>query len=719
MLGDRENRPKRDPKEMKLSNRKIVTDDDLKGKPHTTSAPHTTSHSSGPIQSSPQSYSTGGSGRRKAAGGSVLGIIILIVWFLLTKGQGGAPPIDINELAGGSGGSGYSEQYANLEHEDLSGKAVTPAEKKPYTVLVYMNGTDLESKYGCATSDLQEMASSGFDAENVNLLVLTGGTANWKNNIISSTTSIYQINGTTFSKLSDLGNVSIADENVLKAYVDFGIENFPAERYGFVFWNHGGGTIHGYGSDQNYNGAHLSIDQIADAFDHSRMAQNKFEFIGFDCCLMGTLETACLLQPFARYMVASEEVEPGYGWDYSWLGTLSANPQASGDVIGKDIVDKYVEFYKKTGDQATLAVLDLSKVQSLSQNFEAFTANANEAIQQGGFDSISQARKGTKSFGYTGQDRNSFDLVDIKHMAQKLQRHFPEESDAVINSVESSVVYYRNSDNIENAFGISTYVPYAAKEMAAYSVEKYEELDLMPHFANFLSGFTQKLTGQRVPRPAVSKAKPELVKDTNAVAIKLSPSELKQINAITFTIWKQLEENSDYFVKLGLDTAVDISEDGTIQTQFDGYWPTLGGQLACFYEVEKGNNYEKYSTPAKLNGEDVNIIVMADDQNPNGKVLGAIPPSPEGGIMAPKMMQPINSGDRLALKYFCQLFLEDEADYGKYENAEQWVDGEEFIVGDSLDIEIVPVDDELYLYGFWIEDTQGNHYYTDFIEIRY
>ena len=46
--------------------------------------------------------------------------------------------------------------------------------KDTVTIMVYMCGTDLESKSGMATSDLQEMAAATIGS-NVNLLVYTGG----------------------------------------------------------------------------------------------------------------------------------------------------------------------------------------------------------------------------------------------------------------------------------------------------------------------------------------------------------------------------------------------------------------------------------------------------------------------------------------------------------------------------------------------------------------
>jgi len=65
--------------------------------------------------------------------------------------------------------------------------------KDEVTIMVYMCGTDLESRSGMGTSDLQEMLNADL-GDKVNLIVYTGGCKGWKNNVVSnSVNQIYQI----------------------------------------------------------------------------------------------------------------------------------------------------------------------------------------------------------------------------------------------------------------------------------------------------------------------------------------------------------------------------------------------------------------------------------------------------------------------------------------------------------------------------------------------
>ena len=84
--------------------------------------------------------------------------------------------------------------------------------------------------------------------------------------------------------------------------------------------DHGGGAIVGFGADENYGYESLSMVEMMMPFRTKFYNDgNKFDWIGFDACLMGMLEVADVLSPYANYMIASEELEAGSGWNYLCL----------------------------------------------------------------------------------------------------------------------------------------------------------------------------------------------------------------------------------------------------------------------------------------------------------------------------------------------------------------------------------------------------------------
>ena len=255
----------------------------------------------------------------------------------------------------GSAGTGsVGTSYADLSDVGSgSGKA---------TVLVYMIGSNLESQGGCGTADIMEMIKADLN-DNVNVIIQAGGAKKWKNNIVKADKlGVYKVENGTIVEVSSKPKTSMVNKANLEEFISWGVKNYPADSYSLVFWNHGGGTLAGFGMDELFKGD-LSIGDIASAIKNTGA---HFKFVGFDACLMGTVETAFALSPYADYLVAAEEEEPGAGWYYTnWLSALAKNPKIGMDKLGTIIVDDFVADNNKYGDNVTLSVMDLSKIPSL------------------------------------------------------------------------------------------------------------------------------------------------------------------------------------------------------------------------------------------------------------------------------------------------------------------------------------------------------------------
>ena len=192
------------------------------------------------------------------------------------------------------------------------------------------------------TSDLQEMAAANIGSK-VNLLVYTGGCSSWRNNIVSSKVNqIYQVmQGGVKCLVKDAGTAAMTNPDNLASYIQWCAENYPADRYDLILWDHGGGSVSGYGYDEKYKSSgSMTLSGIQKALEKGGV---KFDFVGFDACLMATAETALMLGNYADCMVASEETEPGVGWYYTdWLSKLGKNTSMSTVETGKNIVDDFV-----------------------------------------------------------------------------------------------------------------------------------------------------------------------------------------------------------------------------------------------------------------------------------------------------------------------------------------------------------------------------------------
>ena len=129
----------------------------------------------------------------------------------------------------------------------------------------YLCGSDLESNYGCATNDLQELLKVKLPA-NISVVIQTGGSKIWQNDTMSNTAIgryLYDSNG--LQLLETLPDAGMGDVNTLTDFVRYGKEKFSVDHRVFVFWDHGGGSVRGLCFDERTSNG-LSVNDLTEAF---------------------------------------------------------------------------------------------------------------------------------------------------------------------------------------------------------------------------------------------------------------------------------------------------------------------------------------------------------------------------------------------------------------------------------------------------------------------
>ena len=202
--------------------------------------------------------------------------------------------------------------------------------EETWAVYWYLCGSDLESQYGCATEDLSEMLEVSLP-ENVTVVVETGGATEWQNETVDpSCLERYVYQDEELSFVDSVPSASMGEASTLADFLDFCSTNYPADHTAVIFWDHGSGSASGVSFDEIYDYDSLTLDEIYNAFAsvYELSEENPpLDLVGFDACLMATVDTASMLSDVASYMVASEETEPGNGWYYTgWLGALAEDP---------------------------------------------------------------------------------------------------------------------------------------------------------------------------------------------------------------------------------------------------------------------------------------------------------------------------------------------------------------------------------------------------------
>ena len=174
--------------------------------------------------------------------------------------------------------------------------AAEETKTRKLTVMVYMCGSNLESTRGYATRDLREMMKSGFPEEEMSVIVMIGGSREWKMDQTLHSGMILELHkGNQYTIVREYDEpMNMASGRSLTDLLIFGRENYPAEDYALIIWDHGGGPMGGMCLDELYPSDALSLDELTEALQAAQYPE-KLSWIGFDACLMGSVEVASVL----------------------------------------------------------------------------------------------------------------------------------------------------------------------------------------------------------------------------------------------------------------------------------------------------------------------------------------------------------------------------------------------------------------------------------------
>ena len=91
------------------------------------------------------------------------------------------------------------------------------------------------------------------------------------------------------------------------------------------------------------------------------------------------------LDDYADYMVSSQEVEPGAGWDYGFLEKY--NSTSDPVEISKAIIDTYNDFYEKNASTfsnplVTLSCVDLGKTEQVVEKMSTLFTSLDAGLEQ-------------------------------------------------------------------------------------------------------------------------------------------------------------------------------------------------------------------------------------------------------------------------------------------------------------------------------------------------
>lgn len=624
--------------------------------------------------------------------------------------------------------------------------------------MIFICGTDLESENGFATEALLDMLSAGVEESGpLNVVVETGGTrAWWLEALDERLNQRWRIVGDTMHPLASMPRASMGDPATLHSFIDYCMRAFPAERYGLILSNHGGGSSTGVCFDE-FDEDYLTAAEINAVLSDVRDTHPGFRlsFFGLDACLMATYELACYVQEYADFMIASEELLPAEGFDYrSLFGALVQNPAIDGESLGRLMVD---DFFARSlenlpDDYLTLSVLDLSKLPALTAAMEAIGGGLSRALDMGGLASISRSRQRMRSFGDFNESGS--DMVDLGQFIETYGALSGADVSAALDALDGVVAYSRHTKaNLDNISGMSILVPMRTRYKYDDYADQYDPLDRYPAYSDFLDSYVGELNEgthaiaagapeseyhvagaepaqgagpgvQGGVSPILGSAAASLQGTPQlgqgyfdadgrlSYSLTLSGGDMAYLSYAEGNLLIDISvDDVEAYVDLGFlrDTQIDWAGN-TVYSLFDGRWPALQGQLVYMQDQSVTAASRRSLIDAYVNDVDTYLLVVFDEARPGGEVIGYTAGYNEMGAPIRGYTR-LTPGDIITPQYYayrydengeaqCEMLLGDPIEY----------------TGEPLAFGYVPLygEDMSFAYAYCLVDIYGDYTFSDF-----
>lgn len=342
-----------------------------------------------------------------------------------------------------------------------------------WTVLVYsIADTDLEP---FLLDDVTEMGGVG-SGPGVNIVSLVDRATDYSSDPVLGLDDwqggkLLHVQQGSAEVLADLGPVNTGDPQLLADFIATGISEFPAENYALVISDHGA-SWPGVGGDEStgYDGLNLAELDAGIAGGLAAAGVERLDLLGFDACLMATYEVASTLAPRARRLLASQELEPGHGWDYRVLQMLNDDPSTDVDTLGAALIDGFEAQAREqqTDAEITLSLVDLEQMAVLDAAMDEFTSVLTPRAGALG-PVIGRNRSTTLAFGRSPDPSTDSHMVDLGMLVGEIgvdALDVSPQADAVIRALNDLVLDRVAGQATQGATGLSIYFPPEAQWFA-------------------------------------------------------------------------------------------------------------------------------------------------------------------------------------------------------------------------------------------------------------
>lgn len=593
---------------------------------------------------------------------------------------------------------------------------------------------------GAASTDISEIVSTELP-DNVTIVLQTGGSARWSHAMVNpNRTQRFVFHEGVLDEVANMHIQDSCDPATLTDYIKFCNDNYKSDHMALILWDHGAGAF-GYGVDEIFNSG-FSLAEVREALMNAvepNATNPYYDFIGFDACLMATVETAKTIDGFAQYLVASEETEPGDGWDYySWLEGFSDNPAMNGAQIGQVIADTYMDFYTKQAisfpnyakSAVTFSVIDIPKAVEAYNAYEKLNDKLLTYVAEDEAVMTEISRAASKTIRYAGSAYSIYNQIDLGMYLDYLSEIYPEECEETKKLVKEAVLYKRSNYNLEGSQGLAVYFPVTIEDIWGvdycldyiYNISNQESTKALYYYKiagclnEDLSKYVEGVAGKAPSNLNTQmfydykKIVPEIT-DDQKMSITISKELMESIQDVSL-LEARYDEAANRITYYGQGNSCTIDSDGNLVGNIMGTGFVFGGSL-----LEANLSYTTDTTStyiAKIlhNGKP-SYLTFTDSKENDQIIINSVVPIPQETDRiydaALRVTNNLNPGDTIV-----PLLTVDNPDTGESIDME----GMSFTYKENKKVERDNLPNGTYLTAIIITDIRGDEYYSPVVECQ-
>lgn len=393
--------------------------------------------------------------------------------------------------------------------------------RKEWTLLVYLAANNNLQKF--ALKNLTQMLSVG-STEHINVVVQLdelGAFSIYRYYITKGLAKLLDV------QLHNVGVTSGTPESLYN-FIKWGIQNFPSDNIALDLWNHGSGIkdpniwgkfllkhrddLYVFNSESNYYELDHQIRRHRDikskiwedflsrgiAFNDTfhtyltnqdlkyalegvvknEMGGRKFDVLCMDACHMAMIEVGSQIKNTAKFMVGSQEVEPGGGYNYEYVLAPFADGSLSPEEFAKHIVKSYDMEYQDYYSEYTQSAYNLTHISKIEDCMALIAKNLSNLLKADA-KNVGRLLKTIRNSNLLTQEFYDKDYIDLVCFLKNLDSELSEPAftkkinanlmplvaetkqalESCLTQMQNFIIQNAAGTSLPEAFGVSLYYP--------------------------------------------------------------------------------------------------------------------------------------------------------------------------------------------------------------------------------------------------------------------